>query len=122
MPNGTWKRTTKASRRAARQIRYAHVSVAVGVSKDPRTGMLTGIRTPKGQGSTATRVTPKVRARKRHDWLGDYPGCLASVEVAARGRRKINQLKRLLISMEGSESAGCTGIPWPIQRIWRIGR
>ena len=72
MPNGTWKRTTSASRRAERQIRYAHVSVAVGVSKDPRTGMLTGIRTPKGQGSTATRLTPKVKVRKRHDWPGEY--------------------------------------------------
>ena len=94
MPNGTWKRTTSASRRAERQIRYAHVSVAVGVSKDPRTGMFTGIRTPKGQGSTATRLTPKVRARKRHDWAGAYPGRLASLEVQAKARRKVNQLKR----------------------------
>ncbi len=72
MPNGTWKRTTSASRRAERQIRYAHVSVAVGVSKDPVTGMLTATRTPKGQGSTARRTVPKVRARKRHDWAGEY--------------------------------------------------
>ncbi len=111
MANGTWKRTTKASRRAERQIRYAHVSVAVGEDSVGRV-----VRTPKGQGSTATRLTPKVKARKRHDWAGEYLGRLASVEVAARERRKMNQLKRLplerlLISTEGSESVGCTGIP-----------
>ena len=90
------------------------MSAAVGVGE--LNGRAVPVRTPKGQGSTATRLTPKVRARKRHDWPGEYLGRLASVEVAARGRRKMNQLKRLplerlLISTEGSESAGCTGIP-----------
>src|SRR5271168_535777 len=98
MPNGTWKRSTAASRRAERQIRYAHVSVLVGVNKDPETGMLTHTRTPKGEGSTARRAKPKQgRGPKRigHDWPGIYPGRLASVEVQARARRKVNQLKRL---------------------------
>ena len=94
MANGTWKRSTAASRRAQRQVRYAHTSVLVGVNKDPVTGMLTATRTPKGEGSTARRTTPKVRPRKAHDWLGAYPGRLASLEVQAKARRKANQLKR----------------------------
>ena len=92
MPNGTWKRSTTNDRRAGRQLRYAHVSVAVGVSKDEATGMLTPTRTPKGQGSTATRLTPKQGARKvkGHDWPGRYIGKLASVEAEARFRRADN--------------------------------
>ena len=78
MPNGTWKRSTAASRRAERQIRYAHVSVAVGVNVSEETGMLTPTRTPKGEGSTARRAKPKQASkaakrhavRRGHDWLG----------------------------------------------------
>ena len=87
MANGTWKRSTSARRRAERRVRYAHVSAAVGVGKDEVTGMLIPTRTPKGQGSTATRITPKAAKVKRHDWPGEYPGRLASVEAAARFRR-----------------------------------
>ncbi len=102
MPKGTWKRTTAASRRQERQVRYAHVSVAVGVSKDEVTGMLTPTRTPKGEGSTATRAKPKLPSKRDaacfnqigHNWPGAYPGRLATIEAAARQRRKINQLKR----------------------------
>jgi hypothetical protein len=89
MSNGTWKRTTTAERRKARQVRYAHVSVNVGVNKDPVTSMLTPTRTPKGEGSTATRAKPKSGARrvKGHDWAGTHLGKLASVEAAQRARR-----------------------------------
>ena len=59
MPNSTWKRSTAASRRAERQIRYAHVSVKVGVNVSEETGMLTATRTSRGEGSTATRAKPK---------------------------------------------------------------
>ena len=95
MSNGTWKRTTTEERRKSRQFRYAHVSVNVSVSKDPETGMLIPTRTPKGEGSTATRKTPKSGARKRiksHDWPGNYFGKLASLEKLQRDRRnaKIN--------------------------------
>lgn len=77
MPNGTWKRSTAASRRAQRQVRYAHTSVLVGVNKDQVTGMLIPTRTPKGEGSTARRTKPKrVRfgevKRVGHDWAGEY--------------------------------------------------
>ena len=97
MSNGTWKRTTTEERRKSRQFRYAHVSVNVSVSKDPETGMLIPTRTPKGEGSTATRKTPKrIRfgdaKRIGHDWPGNYFGRLASVEKLQRDRRnaKIN--------------------------------
>lgn len=96
MPNGTWKRSTATSRRLERQVRYAHVSVNVGVNKDEVTGMLVHTRTPRGEGSTATRAKPKAavsKAAKRHavrrghDWAGIYPGRLASVEKIRRDRR-----------------------------------
>jgi hypothetical protein len=89
MSNGTWKRTTPAERRKARQVRYAHVSVNIGVIKDPVTGMLTPTRTSKGEGSTATRKIPKSGAprKKGHDWAGAYLGKPASVESAQRARR-----------------------------------
>lgn len=64
MANGTWKRSTAASRRAERQIRYAHVSVNVGVNVDEVTGMLTATRTPKGKGSTAKRANPKLPSKR----------------------------------------------------------
>jgi hypothetical protein len=92
MANGTWKRSTSASRRSERQLRYAHVSVKVGVRKDPETGLMTGVRTPIGSGSTYG--TPlKAQRLTAHDWLGAYPGKLASVERLQRERRnaKINQ-------------------------------
>ena len=94
MANGTWKRSTAASRRAERQVRYAHTSVLISVNKDPVTDMLIATRTPKGQGSTATRLTPKskARAQKGHDRPGNYGTRLASVEMLQRQRRnaKIN--------------------------------
>ena len=62
MANGTWKRSTTTRRQAKRQVRYAHVSVQVGVSKDPESGMIVPIRTEKGSGSTAKRARPKRRA------------------------------------------------------------
>jgi hypothetical protein len=103
MANGTWKRSTAASRRAARTIRYAHTSVLVSVNKDEVTGMLIPTRTPKGEGSTAKRAQPKQPSKRDrlrfnpigHDWAGHYPGRLATLETAARGRRKVNQLARL---------------------------
>ena len=64
MSNGTWKRSTTASRRAERQIRYAHTSVLVGVNKNEETGMLSATRTPKGSGSTARRKYPKPPSRR----------------------------------------------------------
>lgn len=102
MSNGTWKKSTTASRRANRQIRYAHVSVLVGVSTDKVTGLVQFTRTPKGQGSTATRSTPRANKRGRvyepprggHDWAGAYPGRLASVETEARVRRSANRWTR----------------------------
>ena len=102
MSNGTWKKSTTTSRRAERQIRYAHVSVLVSVNKDPVTGMLTATRTPIGQGSTATRAKPKCASkaakrhatRRGHDWVGAYPGRLASVETEARVRRSANRWTR----------------------------
>ena len=102
MSNGTWKKSTTTSRRAERQIRYAHVSVLAGVNKDPVTGMLTATRTPIGQGSTATRAKPKCASkaakrhatRRGHDWVGAYPGRLASVETEARVRRSANRWTR----------------------------
>ena len=94
MSNGTWRRTTTEERRKSRQLRNAHVSMNVGISKDPVTGRLIPTRTPKGGGSTATRKTPKSGARriKGHDWPGNYFGKLASVEKLQRDRRnaKIN--------------------------------
>ena len=94
MSNGTWKRTTTEERRKSRQFRYAHVSVNVGISKDPVTGRLIPTRTPKGGGATATRKTPKSGPRrvKGHDWPGNYFGKLASLEKLQRDRRnaKIN--------------------------------
>ena len=101
MSNGTWKKSTTFSRRAERQIRYAHVSVLVSVNKDPVTGMLTATRTPIGQGSTATRAKPKCASkaakrhatRRGHNW-GAYPGRLASVETEARVRRSANRWTR----------------------------
>ncbi len=102
MANGTWKRTTSATRRADRQIRYAHVSVQVGVSVSESTGMLIPTRTPKGEGSTATRAKPKPnqgRGPKRvgHDWPGKYPGQLASIEALRRDRRKDHRKDRQCI-------------------------
>jgi len=87
MANGTWKRSTAASRRAERKIRYAHTSVLVSVNKDPETGMLVPTRTPKGEGSTAKRAQPKQPSKRDrlrfnpigHDWAGKYLGRLASV-------------------------------------------
>jgi methylmalonyl-CoA mutase N-terminal domain/subunit len=101
MANGTWKRSTAASRRAERKVRHAHTSVLVGVNKY-ETGMLIPTRTPKGEGSTAKRAQPKQPSKRDrlrlnpigHDLAGKYPGRLASVEKAARDRRKVNQLKR----------------------------
>ena len=49
MANGTWKRSTTKNGRAERKIRYAHVSVKVGVSVSESTGMLIPSRTPKGR-------------------------------------------------------------------------
>ena len=75
-----------------RKPKYIHVSVAVGVEQDPETRMLIPQRTPKGEGSTARRATPK-RARfgqvksVGHDWPGAYLGKLASIETAQRLRR-----------------------------------
>ena len=102
MANGTWKRSTAASRRAERQVRYAHTSVLVGVNKDPVTGMLTATRTPKGEGSTATRKEPRKTKRGRllvpktkgHDWAGAYPGRLASLEALRRTRRNARKAGR----------------------------
>jgi hypothetical protein len=102
MTNGTWKRSTAASRRAERRVRYVHVSVLVGVNKDEATGMLTATRTPKGEGSTATRAKPKTNRRgavcvkpvKGHDWLGLYPGRLATLETAAWARRSAHRWER----------------------------
>lgn len=106
MANGTWKRTTTAERRAARRGRYAHVSVNVGAEKDPITGILMPTRTPRGEGSTATRLTPRTNKRGRayepkrrgHDWPGAYLGIAASKEVIKRARRKVNQLARRPLS------------------------
>ena len=97
MANGTWKRTTTASRRAERKLKYVHTSVLVGVTTDPVTGMLIPSRTPKGEGSTATRLTPKskARAQKGHDWLGIYFGKPASVEALRRTRRNARKHARL---------------------------
>jgi hypothetical protein len=100
MANGTWKRSTAASRRAERKIRYAHTSVLVSVTKDA--GMLIPTRTPKGEGSTAKRAQPKQpseRDRLRfnpigHDWAGKYLGRLASVEALQRTRRNARKHAR----------------------------
>ena len=97
MANGTWKRTTSATRRADRQIRYAHVSVQVGVSVSESTGMLIPSRTPIGSGSTATRAKPNQgRGPKRvgHAWPGKYPGQLASTERLQRERRNARRKDR----------------------------
>lgn len=102
MPNGTWKRTTTEERRASRKIRYAHVSVLVGVKKDELTGMLVYTRTPRGEGSTATRKEPRRTKRgalrvaqpKKHDWAGAYPGRLASIEAMRRARRNAKKHSR----------------------------
>ena len=84
MANGTWKRSTAASRRAERKIRYAHVSVNVGVTVSESTGLLIPSRTHKGEGSTATRAKPNQGLgpkRVGHAWPGKYPGQLASIET-----------------------------------------
>lgn len=67
MSNGTWKRSTTASRRAERRVRYLHVSVQV----TPK-GAVIPQRTPKGKGSTATNIAPEVsrmarKAQKREN-------------------------------------------------------
>lgn len=101
MPNGTWRRSTAASRRAERQIRYAHVSVNVGVNISEESGMLTATRTPKGKGSTAKRAKPKIvkwctfPKIKGHDWPGAYPGRLASLEKLRRDRRNARKRARI---------------------------
>ena len=96
MANGTWKRSTAASRRAERKIRYAHVSVKVGMTVSESTGMLIPSRTPIGSGSTATRKEPKSKARtkKGHDWSGIYFGKPASVEKLRRDRRNARKHAR----------------------------
>ena len=94
MPNGTWKRSTSASRRAERKTTYLHVSVNVDHIKDPKTGVVTAVRTPKGQGATARRAGPKLTKRhgpkkdriKGHDWPGHY-GASAATEAMRRQRR-----------------------------------
>jgi hypothetical protein len=96
MANGTWKRTTTASRRAERKLKYVHTSVLVGVTTDPVTGGLIPSRTPKGEGSTATRKEPKskARAQKGHDWSGIYFGKPASLEKLRRDRRNARKHAR----------------------------
>ena len=96
MANGTWKRSTTKNGRAERKIRYAHVSVKVGVTVSESTGMLIPSRTPKGEGSTATRKEPKSKARtqKGHDWSGIYFGKPASVEKLRRDRRNARKHAR----------------------------
>jgi hypothetical protein len=102
MANGTWKRSTAASRRAERKIRYAHTSVLVSVNKDEVTGMLIPTRTPKGEGSTAKRAQPKQPSKRDrlrfnpigHDWAGKYLGRLASVEALQRTRRNARKHAR----------------------------
>ena len=102
MANGTWKRSTAASRRAERKIRYAHTSVLVSVNKDEVTGMLIPTRTPKGEGSTAKRAQPKPPSKRDrlrfnpigHDWAGKYLGRLASVEALQRTRRNARKHAR----------------------------
>lgn len=112
MPNGTWKRTTTEERRASRKIRYAHVSVLVGVKQDELTGMLVHTRTPRGKGSTATRLTPKLLSKRDkqrvkfgtgsigHDWAGAYRGRLASIEAMRRARRNSKKKSRRELSIE----------------------
>jgi hypothetical protein len=102
MANGTWKRSTAASRRAERQIRYAHVSVRVGLNTSEESGMLEATRTPKGEGSTAKRAQPKQPSKRDrlrfnpigHDWAGKYLGRLASVEALQRTRRNARKHAR----------------------------
>jgi hypothetical protein len=60
MSNGTWKRSTTASRRTEREIRYAHVSV----SKRADGAILEATRTSIGSGSTATRRERRNAKRK----------------------------------------------------------
>ena len=97
MANGSWKRTTTDERRASRKLRYAHTSVNVAVNKDPITGMIVPTRTPKGEGSTATRLTPKSGARNKngHDWPGEYLQRPAAVEMLQRARRNAKRKIRL---------------------------
>ena len=102
MANGTWKRTTTDERRAARKRKYVHTSVLVGVTTDPVTGGLIPSRTPKGEGSTATRKEPRKTKRgalrvskpKGHDWAGAYPGRLASLEALRQTRRNARKASR----------------------------
>jgi len=86
MPNGTWKRSTSASRRAERKTTYLHVSVNVDHIKDPKTGLVTAVRTPKGQGATARSKKVKRAKIKGHDWPGHY-GASAATEAVRRQRR-----------------------------------
>ena len=86
MPNGTWKRSTSASRRAERKTTYLHVSVNVDHIKDPKTGVVTAVRTPKGQGATARSKKVKRAKIKGHDWPGHY-GASAATEAMRRQRR-----------------------------------
>ena len=63
--NPLWKRSSGASRRAETAWNYAHISVAVGWERNPETGEITFKRTPKGKGSTAKRLTPKVKGKRK---------------------------------------------------------
>ena len=104
MANGTWKRSTTESRRLARRVRYAHVSVLVALNNSPETGMIVPTRTPKGSGSTATRKASKQPSRRDahrilnggcgHDWVGAYPGRSAIVEAEARASRNGRKARR----------------------------
>ena len=89
MANGTWKRTTSASRRAERQIRFVHVSKWPGQP----VGETFVQKNPKKPSKRAIRNA----VRRGHDWAGEY-GVRPDRTPAAR--KALARLRRKPVTVE----------------------